>query len=128
VRAQPASDGGLFGDEEARVSSPQCCLASEGARVFGPPPRIRSSGARSISDAAAAPYHDVGMAAFKTVAFGGGVNVTLGLPFQNSPTTAPRSTSQGQAAPNFYRCSKRSVSGSVSRRIVLTPRWCGGNL
>jgi len=28
-----------------------------------------------------APYHDVGMAAFKTVSFGTGVNVTLGLPF-----------------------------------------------
>jgi 4-hydroxythreonine-4-phosphate dehydrogenase len=32
-------------------------------------------------DAVVAPYHDVGMAAFKTVTFGGGVNVTLGLPF-----------------------------------------------
>jgi 4-hydroxythreonine-4-phosphate dehydrogenase len=32
-------------------------------------------------DAVAAPYHDVGMAAFKTVSFGTGVNVTLGLPF-----------------------------------------------
>jgi 4-hydroxythreonine-4-phosphate dehydrogenase len=32
-------------------------------------------------DAVVAPYHDVGMAAFKTAAFGSGVNVTLGLPF-----------------------------------------------
>jgi 4-hydroxythreonine-4-phosphate dehydrogenase len=32
-------------------------------------------------DAVVAPYHDVGMAAFKTVAFSSGVNVTLGLPF-----------------------------------------------
>ena len=32
-------------------------------------------------DAVIAPYHDVGMAAFKTVSFGTGVNVTLGLPF-----------------------------------------------
>jgi 4-hydroxythreonine-4-phosphate dehydrogenase len=32
-------------------------------------------------DAVVAPYHDVGMAAFKTAAFGTGVNVTLGLPF-----------------------------------------------
>jgi len=32
-------------------------------------------------DAVIAPYHDVGMAAFKTVTFGKGVNVTLGLPF-----------------------------------------------
>ncbi len=32
-------------------------------------------------DAVVAPYHDVGMAAFKTASFGSGVNVTLGLPF-----------------------------------------------
>ena len=32
-------------------------------------------------DAVVAPYHDVGMAAFKTVSFGTGVNVTIGLPF-----------------------------------------------
>ncbi|MGI9628529.1 MAG: 4-hydroxythreonine-4-phosphate dehydrogenase PdxA, partial [Longimicrobiales bacterium] len=32
-------------------------------------------------DAVVAPYHDVGMAAFKTAAFGAGVNVTIGLPF-----------------------------------------------
>ena len=37
--------------------------------------------ARGEFDAVIAPYHDVGMAAFKTAAFGSGVNVTLGLPF-----------------------------------------------
>jgi 4-hydroxythreonine-4-phosphate dehydrogenase len=37
-------------------------------------------------DAVVVPYHDVGMAAFKTAAFGRGVNVTLGLPF---PRTSP---------------------------------------
>ncbi|HWV58205.1 MAG TPA: 4-hydroxythreonine-4-phosphate dehydrogenase PdxA, partial [Longimicrobiales bacterium] len=36
---------------------------------------------RGEFDAVVAPYHDVGMAAFKTVSFGHGVNVTLGLPF-----------------------------------------------
>jgi 4-hydroxythreonine-4-phosphate dehydrogenase len=42
--------------------------------------------ARGEFDAVIAPYHDVGMAAFKTAAFGSGVNVTLGLPF---PRTSP---------------------------------------
>jgi len=36
---------------------------------------------RDEFDAVIAPYHDVGMAAFKTASFGSGVNVTLGLPF-----------------------------------------------
>jgi 4-hydroxythreonine-4-phosphate dehydrogenase len=38
------------------------------------------------ADAVVSPYHDVGMAVFKTLAFGRGVNVTLGLPF---PRTSP---------------------------------------
>ncbi len=36
---------------------------------------------RGEFDAVVAPYHDVAMAALKTVSFGTGVNVTLGLPF-----------------------------------------------
>jgi 4-hydroxythreonine-4-phosphate dehydrogenase len=42
---------------------------------------VFSRALRGEFDAVVAPYHDVGMAAFKTVSFGGGVNVTLGLPF-----------------------------------------------
>ena len=54
-----------------------------GATVAGPLPADTVFG-RAIAgefDAVVAPYHDVGMAAFKTVSFGSGVNVTLGLPF-----------------------------------------------
>ena len=79
-----ASDGGLFGTEEASIMKP----AVEGARskgidVQGPLP-ADTVFARALAgsfDGVVAPYHDVGMAAFKTVAFGSGVNVTLGLPF-----------------------------------------------
>ncbi len=79
-----ASDGGLFGDEEERVYGPALRrLAAAGVSVIGPLPAdtaFRRALAGEL-DAVVAPYHDVGMAAFKTVAFGGGVNVTLGLPF-----------------------------------------------
>jgi len=79
-----ASDGGLFGDEEARVFEPAIRSARErGANVLGPLP-ADTVFARALAgsfDAVVAPYHDVGMAAFKTVSFGSGVNVTLGLPF-----------------------------------------------
>jgi 4-hydroxythreonine-4-phosphate dehydrogenase len=79
-----ASDEGLFGDEEARVFTPAASrLEEKGVRVFGPIP-ADTVFRRAISgefDAVVAPYHDVGMAAFKTAAFGTGVNVTLGLPF-----------------------------------------------
>lgn len=84
-----ASDGGLFGDEEARVMEPAVeRLRQQGIEVQGPVP-ADTVFRRALSgelDAVVAPYHDVGMAAFKTVAFGSGVNVTLGLPF---PRTSP---------------------------------------
>jgi 4-hydroxythreonine-4-phosphate dehydrogenase len=79
-----ASDGGLFGDEEARVFHPAVArLRAAGVDVTGPVP-ADTVFARALAgefDAVIAPYHDVGMAAFKTVTFGSGVNVTLGLPF-----------------------------------------------
>ena len=79
-----ASDDGLFGDEEARTFGPALGrLHGAGARVSGPAPADTVFG-RALAgefDAVVAPYHDVGMAAFKTATFGSGVNVTLGLPF-----------------------------------------------
>lgn len=84
-----ASDGGLFGDEEARVYAPAIeSLRARGMAVTGPVPAdtVFVRALRGEFDAVIAPYHDVGMAAFKTAAFGAGVNVTLGLPF---PRTSP---------------------------------------
>jgi 4-hydroxythreonine-4-phosphate dehydrogenase len=79
-----ASDGGLFGTEEASVYAPALeRLRSAGLPVRGPVPAdtVFSRALAGEFDAVVAPYHDVGMAAFKTVAFGTGVNVTIGLPF-----------------------------------------------
>lgn len=79
-----ASDAGLFGDEEARVYAPALRrLSDRGIAAAGPLPAdtVFRRALQGDFDAVVAPYHDVGMAAFKTVAFGGGVNVTLGLPF-----------------------------------------------
>ena len=79
-----ASDDGRFGDEEARIYAPAiAALRAEGHHITGPVPAdtVFLRAARGEFDAVIAPYHDVGMAAFKTAAFGSGVNVTLGLPF-----------------------------------------------
>jgi 4-hydroxythreonine-4-phosphate dehydrogenase len=79
-----ASDGGLFGDEEERILRPAIdSLRAGGHDVRGPFPAdtVFVRALRGEFDAVIAPYHDVGMAAFKTAAFGSGVNVTLGLPF-----------------------------------------------
>jgi 4-hydroxythreonine-4-phosphate dehydrogenase len=84
-----ASDAGLFGDQEERVMRPAVsALQSAGVAIRGPIP-ADTVFVRTIAgefDAVIAPYHDVGMAAFKTASFGKGVNVTLGLPF---PRTSP---------------------------------------
>jgi 4-hydroxythreonine-4-phosphate dehydrogenase len=79
-----AGDGGLFGDEEARIVAPALEeLHRRGVDAAGPIPAdtVFTRAVRGEFDAVIAPYHDVGMAAFKTAAFGSGVNVTLGLPF-----------------------------------------------
>ncbi len=79
-----ASDQGLFGDEEERVLAPAVALLRAGGVDISPPLPADTVFGRALAgafDAVVAPYHDVGMAAFKTVSFGAGVNVTLGLPF-----------------------------------------------
>ncbi|TVR65459.1 MAG: 4-hydroxythreonine-4-phosphate dehydrogenase PdxA [Gemmatimonadales bacterium] len=79
-----ASDGGLFGDEEERVMGPALERArARGVSVAGPLPAdtIFLKAVAGELDAVISPTHDVGMAVFKTLAFGRGVNVTLGLPF-----------------------------------------------
>ena len=79
-----ASDQGLFGDEEARIYAPAIeTLAADGIDARGPFPAdtVFVRALRGEFDVVIAPYHDVGMAAFKTASFGRGVNVTLGLPF-----------------------------------------------
>jgi 4-hydroxythreonine-4-phosphate dehydrogenase len=84
-----AGDGGLFGQEDSELIAPACeQLRSRGIIADGPVPAdtVFVRALRGEWDAVIAPYHDVGMAAFKTAAFGHGVNVTLGLPF---PRTSP---------------------------------------
>lgn len=85
-----ASEGGRFGDEEARVLEPAArLLEQEGlASVVGifPADTVFRLCLDGTVDAVVVPYHDVGLAVFKTVAGGRGVNITAGLPF---PRTSP---------------------------------------
>lgn len=99
-----AGDGGIFGDEEARVLAP----AARAAGVTGPLPAdtVFVRAMRGEFDAVLAPYHDVGMTAIKVASFGDAVNVTLGLPFvRTSPDhgTAFDIAGQGKADPSSMR-------------------------
>ena len=84
-----ASDGGLFGDEEETIFVPAIrALREAGIDLSDPLPAdtVFLRMIEGLADAVVVPYHDVGMAVFKTLAFRRGVNVTLGLPF---PRTSP---------------------------------------
>jgi 4-hydroxythreonine-4-phosphate dehydrogenase len=122
-----ASDGGLFGDEEERIMKPALeQLQRSGIAIEGPFPAdtVFRRAARGAFDVVIAPYHDVGMAAFKTAAFGYGVNVTLGLPFvRTSPDhgTALDLAGSGVADPSSMeeaiRLAIRLTNDSAKSRI-----------
>ncbi|MFN3597685.1 MAG: 4-hydroxythreonine-4-phosphate dehydrogenase PdxA [Rubricoccaceae bacterium] len=78
-----AGDGGVLGHEEQDVIAPALeALGAEGYAVTGPHPAdaFFGRGAWRAADAVVAMYHDQGLAPFKALAMGGGVNVTCGLP------------------------------------------------
>lgn len=78
-----ASDNGLMGDEEKKIILPVVReLAAEGIRVMGPyaADGFFGSGAYRSFDGVLAMYHDQGLAPFKALSFGAGVNFTAGLP------------------------------------------------
>jgi 4-hydroxythreonine-4-phosphate dehydrogenase len=78
-----AGESGYLGHEEIDVIAPAIEAAKElGIQVSGPYPGDTMFDAKALDsvDAFIAMYHDQGLAPFKFVSFGGGVNVTLGLP------------------------------------------------
>ena len=121
-----ASDDGLFGDEESRICQPTIArLRAEGLDVSGPFPAdtafVHAMG--GAADAVLAPYHDVGMTAIKTAAFGKAVNVTLGLPFpRTSPDhgTAFDIAGTGRANPSSMRAALEAAR-AFALRALTTP-------
>jgi len=78
-----AGESGYLGREEIDVIAPAIQAAKDlGIEVSGPYPGDTMFDAKALNvvDAFIAMYHDQGLAPFKFVSFGGGVNVTLGLP------------------------------------------------
>ncbi len=100
-----AGDGGLLGDEEARVIGPEIRrLKRRGFRVEGPVPAdaVFYQAVHGRYAAVVAMYHDQGLGPLKMLAFDRGINVTLGLPIvRTSPDhgTAFDIAWQGRADP-----------------------------
>lgn len=78
-----AGDNGVMGDEEKRIIGPAIEEArNAGIMAFGPyaADGFFGSGASQGFDGVLAMYHDQGLAPFKAMSFGRGVNFTAGLP------------------------------------------------
>jgi 4-hydroxythreonine-4-phosphate dehydrogenase len=78
-----AGEGGLFGDEEARIIAPALAAVQKlNIDVVGPLPAdtIFVRHQRGEFDAVVVMYHDQGLIPLKLLHFGDAVNVTLGLP------------------------------------------------
>lgn len=78
-----AGDNGLMGEEEKTIISPAIRDAkASGVNAFGPyaADGFFGSGAYKDFDGVLAMYHDQGLAPFKAMSFGRGVNFTAGLP------------------------------------------------
>lgn len=103
-----AGDGGVIGDEENDIISPTIEQSqANGINVQGPYPADGFFGNKKYKqfDGVIAMYHDQGLIPFKTIAFGGGVNFTAGLPIiRTSPDhgTAFDIAGENKAAPSSF--------------------------
>lgn len=105
-------DGGLLGTEEAEAIVPAIEEARDnGILAFGPiaADGFFGSGAYRLYDGVLAMYHDQGLAPFKAIAGGGGVNFTAGL---NIVRTSP---AHGTA----YDKAKRGLADETSMREAI---------
>jgi 4-hydroxythreonine-4-phosphate dehydrogenase len=78
-----AGEGGHMGREEIEVIEPVLArLRAEGMQLIGPLPADTLFVPHQLArgDAVLAMYHDQGLATLKFATFGGGINITLGLP------------------------------------------------
>lgn len=77
-----AGDNGVIGEDDDTIVTPTIeAIFKEGKLVYGPyaADSFFGSGNYKSFDAILAAYHDQGLTAFKTLAFGKGVNYTAGL-------------------------------------------------
>lgn len=119
-----ASEGGMFGNEEAERIVPaieQC--RSMGIDVSGPysPDTIFLRGYRGEFDLVVACYHDQATIAVKSLSFGASVNVTLGLPLIRTSVdhgTAFDIAGKGIADESSMKAAIRLAADLVNARLA----------
>jgi 4-hydroxythreonine-4-phosphate dehydrogenase len=117
-----ASEGGLFGDEEARVLAPAMRRLGEegGIDIVGlfPADSVFRRCIEGEVDLVVVPAHDVGLAVLKTIAPHDGINVTAGLPF---PRTSPDHGTAFDIA-GLGRADSRSMQAAIEACIGFCSR------
>lgn len=120
-----AGEGGHMGREEIDVIAPVLTrLRAEGMQLIGPLPADTLFVPHTLAagDAVLAMYHDQGLPVLKHASFGGGVNVTLGLPIVRTSVdhgTALDLAGTGKADPG-------SLFAAVELAISMVTARAGG--
>lgn len=116
-----ASEGGMFGNEEAEQIIPAIeeCRNRYGIDVFGPfsPDTIFLRAFRGEFDAVISCYHDQATIAVKCLSFGESVNVTLGLPLIR--TSVDHGTAFDIAGKNIADCSSMKTAIKLAAKLVI---------
>lgn len=118
-----AGDGGVLGRDEMETIQPVLrALVASGIDVTGPHPADAFFGRalwREV-DAVVAMYHDQGLAPFKALAQGAGVNVTLGLPLVR--TSPDHGTAFGIAGQGVADASSMTAAVRMAAAIAVQRR------
>jgi 4-hydroxythreonine-4-phosphate dehydrogenase len=129
-----AGDNGALGEKEETIIAPALRAArhddgpaEQGVTLDGPLPADGFFGTRGWEryDAVLAMYHDQGLAPFKALTFGKGVNVTAGLPVvRTSPDhgTAFDIAGEGRAHPGSMKAALRLATDIAQRRQTVDRR------
>jgi len=118
-----AGEGGYLGREEIDVIIPVLeRLRAEGFLLEGPLPAdtLFSQGIIERGDCVLAMYHDQGLPVLKRESFGGGVNVTLGLPIIR--TSVDHGTALDRAGTGDVEVGSLAMAISLASRLVRTER------
>lgn len=118
-----AGEGGMFGRQEIEIITPAVAKAREmGYNVFGPfpPDTLFFRANQGQFDFVTPMYHDQGLIPIKLIGFGGGVNVTLGLPIIR--TSVDHGTAFGKAWQ--FRADAGSLLEAIKLAVQMAKvRW-----
>ncbi len=118
-----AGEGGLLGDEDQAAVAPAVAAArARGLDAHGPesPDSLFARARRGEFDWVLALYHDQGLIAVKTAAFGAAANWTLGLPFIRTSVdhgTAYPLAGKGRADPRPLEAAVEAAIGLLAGEL-----------